>query len=230
VIDKLNSGDDKKLTFDFNIPSNATEKTYTFNLKTYFRYNTNNNGCSETTDTACYDKNSFDDLDKTLIATIKVEGNCQPVVTTPQTQITATLQSDAIAGQDLVVKATVTNAGASQTYTILTSGTESFSTLSSINPQTFTLAKGESKDVLITLNANDDASGDYTFSIKALSGSNVIKDQPVTLNVQAKSSSFTGLNSLFSNLSTNWLIWVIVLINVILIVLIIVIAIRIARK
>lgn len=230
VIDKLNSGDDKTITLDFTIPQNKTEKTYILSIDTYFKYDS---GCSDKEDFTCYDKSASSDLDRNFDQALKVEGNCAPIITTPQTQITAVLDSDAIAGQDIIVKATIKNTGSSDTtYTVLASGYENFATLSSINPQTFTLAASQSKDVLITLKANSDAAGDYTFDIKALSGSQV-KQQSLSLTIEGKSSLFTGssiLNSLSANLSGNWFIWVIVLVNVVLIVLIIIIAIRIARK
>lgn len=230
IIDNLDSGDEESISFSFDIPENAAEKTYTLELRTRYKFDEDNSGCSEDEDIECYDKNSLDDLDKDFKATIKVEGNCAVKPATENTLITATLESDAVAGQQVIVKANIKNLGtSSQTYTILTSGTENFGTLESIDPQTFTVTAGQSKDVLITLKANSDADGDYTFDIKAISGS-TIKQQQVSLAIEGKTSPFSGLNSLFTNLGDNWLIWVIVLVNIVLIVLIIVVAVRIARK
>lgn len=228
VIKSLNSGDSQSINFDINVPQNATEKTYPLEMTTYFNYHSSNSGCSSDTDTECYSKNSGD-IDKTFTPSLQVQGNCQKPVTTPTdiAQITASLQSDAVAGGEILVKATVKNIGTTTSSFIITaSGIESFATLEKIDPQSITLAAGQSQDVLVYLKANTDASGDYTFNVRALSGS-TIKDQPLTITVQPKKT--VSLNFL-SNLGSNWFILVIVLINVVLIVLIIIVAVRIARK
>lgn len=232
VITSFNTGDTQDITFNFAIPANATEKTYSLDLVTRYQYHASNSGCSSDTDTACYDQDSRSDLDKDFSQSLKVEGNCKQAAATAQdnAQITATLESEAVAGKEIVVRATVTNVGSSiAAYQVLVSGYDSFATLEKeVTPNTVTLEAGKSQDVLIYLKATDKASGDYTFTVKALSGSK-IKEQPVSLSVTPKKNALGNLN-IFGNLQDNWFIWVIVLINVVLIVLIIVVAVRIARK
>ncbi len=231
VFEKLNSGDEEIVTFDFIIPANMTDKVYTIEFTTLFRYDGSNSGCIKDEDLSCYDRNSFDDLDKTYRELLKLEG-CKPVapVVTDNAQITATLESEAVAGKEIVVRATIKNIGSSTAvYQVLVSGYDAFATLSKeVTPSLVTLDAGKSQDVLIYLKANSDASGDYTFNIKALSGTK-IKEQPVSLSITPKTSAFGNLN-IFGSLQANWFIWVIVLINVVLIILIIVVAVRIARK
>jgi len=212
----------KQIEFTFSIPQNITEKTYKLELKSLYDFND---------DHPATEDDAYDQSSESLIESLQVQGGCAPVITpAAATQITATLSSDAIAGQDLTILASIKNAGTqTQTYTLLVSGIENFATLVNIAPQTVTLEPGRAQDVVITLKANADAEGDYTFSIKALSGGNV-KEQPVSVTIQAKSTPFAGFSSLFSNIQGNWLIWVIVLVNVVLIILIIIIAVRIARK
>lgn len=229
VMENLDEGDSDSVRFSFTVPTNATEKTYSFELKTYFKYDDDNSGCSVEEDVACYDKDSLDDLEKTFKVSLNVAGNCiKPVNTTDKVDITASLESkEAVAGKGLVIKANIKNSGtASQTYNVLVSGIETFALLQKIEPQSFTLDAGQSKDILITLKADDDAEGDYTFNIKTVYGSKT-KEQPVSLTIQAKSGIFNSLSNAFSG---NWFIWLIVAVNVLLIVIIIIALVRIAKK
>jgi hypothetical protein len=208
----LDQGDSKKVTFTFNVPPNASEKTYTLQLYTHYKYQKSSDSYKEESD--FYD------------TSIKVEG-CT-VTTTPSTLITATLETDAIAGQEMTIKATVTNQGTSDaSYTFLASGYDDFATLQTIDPPSATIAAGQSKNVLITLKAKDTASGDYTFSIQAVSGGK-IKDQPMSVTVVGKQNLLSG--QFLESIKSNWIIWVIVLVNIVLIILIIIIAVRISRR
>jgi len=217
ILTNLDQDDNpENIQFLFTIPQNAEEKVYKFELKSLYSYDD---------DYKPEDNNAYDDQSDSYYIDLKVEGACASTI--PTTVITATLQSDAVAGQQIVVNANVLNSGtSSQAYTIVAAGTETFSTLESIDLQTFTLGAGQSRSVLITLNANDDASGDYTFTIKAISGS-TITEQQVSLNVQGKSMPLSGL---FGSLQNNWLIWVIVIVNIVLIALIIIIAVKLAKR
>lgn len=226
VIDDLDSGDYETITFTFKIPQNATEKTYNLDLKTYFKYDDDNSGCSVDSDKECYDKDSLDDLDKSFSAQLKIEGNCQAPAPEESVRVTALLDSESVAGEQIVIKATVTNTGEKTTsYTFSLSGIESFATLERIEPSALILGEDQSQDILVYLKASNSASGDYTFNIVS-SFSGKTSTQPVTITVEPRTNPFSGL---LSSLGDNWFIWVIVLINVVLIVLIIVVAIRISR-
>lgn len=226
LIDSLDSGDSQSITFTFKIPANATSKTYNIDLKSYFKYDDGNSGCSNDQDLECYDKNSLDDMDRSFLASFKVEG-CAPQITR-NAQIVASLQtadSDVKAGKQVVIKATVTNTGSDSTvYVLDVLGEESFSTVESINPATLTLNAGESKDVLITLNLNKGSEGSHIFTIKTLFGTQEVSKQ-VSLSV---ASSGISLPNIFSG--SNWFIWLIVAINVILIIAIIIVAVKLSRS
>lgn len=217
-ITNFDSGDDTSVSFTFEVPKNLTEKTYVVHFTTKFNYDDNSNTYDETSEN--FDKE------------VKVSGSCAqiaPVITDNAQIIPADLDSEAKAGELITVKATIKNIGsASASYIIMTSGIESFATLDRIEPQSLTLDAGKSQEVLIYLKAKDDASGDYDFTIKAVSGTK-IKEQTVSLAIQPKTSLFTGF-AVFDSLKDNWFIGVIVLINIVLIILIIVVAVRIARK
>lgn len=209
-IDMLN---DKKFSFDYTIPKNLTEGIKTLAFKVYDQ-----------------DGNIFETDDSSSQAvftkTINVEGNCQ----VPQSvDLSTTLNSDAVAGKALQVKATVRNTGsASTTYVIDATGYDSWASDKSISPQSITLAAGESKDVIITLTPNNGASGNQDLTVQALYG-NLVTKQTITVPVQASGFSLTGF-SISNMFSGNWFIWAVAALNVILVILIIIIAVRIARK
>ena len=211
----LDVGESKSLEFSFKIPENATEKTYTLQMSTLFDYDD---------DDEIYDKSSETSFNKD----IKVSGNCVKVVKssadlsldlqTPDTEIKS--------GKEVTVKATIKNTGDQKTtYTLGVSDNDDFSSVQSITPATVTLEPGKSQDALITLKLNSDASGENTFKVKLYFDTKTI-EQPASLTV-TKSGFDLGF---LSNITSNWLIWVIVLINVVLIGAIIIVAIKISRK
>lgn len=213
IINGLDGQSSQPMTFTFTIPQNIPDGNYPIQVSADYKYS---NGAYHQTESGQIQR-----------MPLKISGCIVTSQVSQDASITATLNTAAVAGQEIIVKATIKNTGQSTTsYTVLTSGIESFSTLEKIDPQTFTLDAGQSKDVLIYLKANSGASGDYTFNINAAFGSKT-KTQPVSLTVQSQSNMFSGLGQ---SLKTNWLIWVIVLVNIILIVLIIVIAVRIVKR
>jgi uncharacterized membrane protein len=225
VDEKLNSGDDSKLTFNFNVPQNATQKTYTLQLKTYFKYDDSNSGCTTDESINCYDKSS-DDLDNKVFTTnLVVDSGCTlPVVQTSQIQISAPESTNA--GDEITIRLTITNTGnADVSYLPILSGADSFASI--VTPFTpIIIPAGQNRVVSAVLRVNGDASGDYSYNIQEATNK-FTSQSSIPLTVQASTNPFAGL---FDNITSNWLIWVIVLVNVVLIVLIIVVAVRIARK
>lgn len=216
VINSLDSGDSSLLEFEFDIPKNATEKTHILHMSVYYDYDE---------DTESYDKLSDTDFSSNL----KVENCVKPV--TKNAAISAVLEtaeSDVKAGNDVSIKVTLKNTGSeTTTYILALEGNELFSAVKSINPSSLTLEPGKSQDVLITLNLNKDAEGEYTFNVKTLFD-NQEKKQPLSLSVGISGFSLTG-SAIGASLRDNWFIWVIILINIILIVAIIVVAVRVSR-
>lgn len=206
----LNQGDSQTVDFAFNIPQNATEKNYILELRTYYDYNVNSDNYRITS------ANRF-------TQSLQVSGNCQAALTPSNVRITADLDSstpEAIAGKQLIIDATVQNNGATaSTFDMSVSGNSAWSTISSIDPQSITLAPGQSKQVTIIFNINSDATGDKNFNIRATStNNNQVTEVPVALSVTPQSSA---TNAFAANIQANWLIYLIILVNVILIIAII---------
>ena len=99
------------------------------------------------------------------------------------------------------------------------SGYENFADSVDITPSTMTLTAGETREATIKLNLKDSASGENTFSIKAVAEGKST-EQSVVLSVSGD-SFFKGLD-----FSGNKFIWIVIAVNIILIILIVVIATR----
>lgn len=213
VTNNLNEGDSVPIEFTFKVPQNATQKSYVLDFSNSYDYN----GDYPSSDDAAYDQ-----LGDTFTTNLVVSG-CQ--VSSQNVQVTATLQSEAIAGQNAIIDVNVKNLGTADTsYNLVTSGTENFASSVSVATPSFTLGAGQSRDVLITLQLKPGASGDNTFDIKTLYGGNV-KDSSVVIPITSSQSSGLG-----ASIKQNWVIWLIVLINVVLIIAIIIIAVRVLGK
>ena len=144
--------------------------------------------------------------------------------------ITATLSSDALAGEQLVVKGTLKNTGTEQTtYVLSVTGYSAWANLNRIEPISLTLNAGESKDFNVYLDVKEDATGEQFFTITSAFDATT-KEQQVSVVIQGKQPfSLTG-SAIAEHFRTNWFIWVIVLINIILIIAIIAVARRIASS
>ena len=206
----LNQGDSESVDFAFDIPSDAAEKTYTLEFRTYYDYKSGNS----------YGITS----NEKFIQKITVKGNCAASpTTTPRLQINAELDQEtpeAIAGKQVMVKSTLKNTGtAAASYSLSVYGNSAWSSLVSIQPETITLNAGESKQVSIILNIDAAAQGDQEFTIKATptTGTGAV-EQRVAITI---SKSSAQLNAFADHLKKNWFIYVIVLVNVVLIIAII---------
>ncbi len=208
----LNEGEKTNVAFSFKVPKDADEKTYTLLMETFYDYNK---------DDKTYDENS----DNTFGALLKVEGNCISVSTA---SVSATLVSGGKAGEDLIVKAIVKNTGDKiSNYLVNAAGYTSWASSANVNPITFTLNPGESKDVLITLRAKDDASGEGLFNLEVLSGNELVQTQKVSVSIEETPKGFfTG--GIIGN--SNLYFWGLGLLNVILILSIVFVVVRLMRK
>jgi len=204
----LDQGDSESLSFNFEVPAGLADKTYNLELSADYDYNKGEY------------RQSLDDVRK---ISLKVLG-CQPVVSTPAATITASLASEAKAGQQLTILATLKNSGTSATsFVVDASGFESWAALGSVSDRIVTLNAGESKDVTVVLNVNSGVSGDKILTVDAKSGAQTIsKTVPVSI---AASQGISGVS-----LSGNTMLWVIGAINLILVIVIIIVAIRVSRR
>ncbi|MBI2630310.1 putative S-layer protein [Candidatus Pacearchaeota archaeon] len=207
-------GDSASLNFDFTVPGNITEKQYTLNFRTYYDYDSDDEtySASETKDFI-----------------LSVSGGCQSSSTSSATilPVLVSAESEIKAGNEIIIKATIKNTGASRTnYLVSVQGNEAFSSVQSINPSLLTLDGGVSGDSLVTLKLNSDAAGEQQFNIKlSFNGKEI--SQPVSISVADSGFSFGNFGDTIKN---NWIVVFIVLINIILIVAIIIVIVRMARE
>ncbi len=217
-IGDINSGNSQDLSFQLNIPDDTPKGTYSLDVSVYN-----------------HDKTIFknDNGDKSLSQLIlNINTSCSTV---PTASVSANLldSSPAKAGQNLVVKATVINTGSTtSTFNLDLGGYSGWASLVSIDRNSVTLNAGESQDVLITLKANSDASGENTFNINLNQGTKSLS-QPVSVTIQS-GFSFPNLTGFFSNVvgtsGNNLYLWGIGALNVILVLIIIFVAARVVRK
>ncbi|MEK6899367.1 MAG: putative S-layer protein [Nanoarchaeota archaeon] len=215
IREDLDEGDDKTLEFNFEIPDSATDGNYNLEFTTFYDYDDNSDD---------YDVESEDKF----LGTLKVIG-CSPDntgnpgnVDSGSASITASLDSDAKAGEQLTITARVRNTGDSDgTFIIALSGYEDWASLDDVSERLLNLDAGESAEVTIVFNVDEDADGTQSFFIETDSNGSVDR-QEVEVDVTSKSLSF--------DFGGNNLIWIIGAINVILLILVIVVAIRLAKR
>jgi hypothetical protein len=205
-IGDISAFDDKKLKLEFMIPQDAGEKQYHLNLEVYDE------------DDDIYES---DGEESRFQIALDVAGNCQRVV---QALVYASLESGGKAGQEMKIRASVTNTGdSSGTFTISAADYSNWAELVSISPVTVTLNSQESKDVLITLNVDSDVSDEQTFNVVLEKQGGDSITQPISVTIE-KGFSLSGM------LGGNAYIWGIALINVVLVTVIIIVAVKAARR
>ncbi len=208
IREDLDEGDDERIDFTFRVPDNAEEKQYDLELVIYYDYDE--------------DDDEYDENSKSFFIYLRVKGNCEVELAEPR--ITAELDEEtpeAIAGEQVIIKATIKNTGDEEMeYTISITGNSDWSSLVDISPKKLTIAAGESADVAITLDLDETTDGDQEFTIKATYGEQTTP-QKVALTVKGgKSAGITGA-SIGTHIRENAFIYVIVIINIILIIAII---------
>ena len=212
-IGDINDFDNEILDTFIEIPSDMEEKTYAISLKVF------------DDDHDVYKTDEDNDESKYFIR-ITLE-NC--FVSSPAL-VSANLESGGKAGEELVVKATITNSGTkSADYTIKAAGYSEWADSVSIDQSVFTLDPASSKEVLFTFSVEQDASGENQFNIEVISGNKLVATQPVQIEIQETISGFAGITgNVFEG--KNKYLWGIGILNVILIVFIIIVAIRVAKR
>jgi len=212
----LDESEKTEVVFSFDVPSNAEEKQYVLVMEIFYDYDE---------DDETYDEVS----DSTFDVLLKVQGNCGTSSTTTQKAVvSATLESGGKAGQELVVKATITNTGDdTANYILNAAGYSEWASSANVVPGVFSLGSGESREVLVTFNVESDASGEELFDIEVVSGNEVVVKQPVSVLIESQSvGGFIAGGVIGDNLY----LWGLGLFNVILIVAIVFVVVRLMRK
>ena len=210
----LDRGEDETLEFSILIPATVENGNYALEFTTLYDYK---NGI--------YREESEETFDKL----IEVTGCSTPLGgsgsgSLTDTIITAELDSEARAGEQLIIKATIENTGTEEkTYTISARDYDSWATLDEISDESFTLDADESKEITLTFTVDDDAEGSQTLDIQAASEGRV-QVQEVEVEIEGAKKNFTF------DFKDSSFIWVIGLVNLVLIILIIVVAVRLAKR
>ncbi len=208
----LDMGDSNLVEFSFVVPYTAENGAYNLKLVSYFYYKKSSDSYSKTSD-------PFD-------VKITVAGGSTGTPSTAAAGIAASLESDAKAGSDMEVTATIKNLGSNRTTFIVgVNDYEDWASLNSISDRIVTLDGGQSKDIKISLKVNSNVSGEQTFTIESRAGDRVDSKE---VAVEVSASSF--FSSLSDALGGKTLIWIIGIINVVLIVLIIYLAVKIFSR
>jgi len=209
IIGDIDSFEDETFTFDFQVPKDADEKTYAIKLKVYDE------------DNDIFEND--DDVESNFDAITKVEGGCTGGA---EALVSASLVSGGKAGQELVIKATITNTGDSlATYLLNAAGYTPWASSAEFDQSTVLLSAGSSQDVLITFNVNKDALGDQVFDLEVVSENELLVKQPVSVTITKAGFSITG-----AAIGDNWYLWGIGALNIILVIIIIIVAVKVARK
>jgi hypothetical protein len=210
----LDFGDSDLVDFSFVVPSTAENGVYVLKLTSYYKYKSSSDSYSDHSDVYEVRLTVVGGANATTTSGAKLAG------------ITATLESDAKAGEEMEIRTTIKNIGTNKsTFVIGVEDYDSWAVLNSISDRILTLNAGESKDITIKFTVNKDASGEQTFTIQSLVGDK-LDSKEVTVEIESGSI----FSSLASSLNNKTILWVIGAINVILILLIIYLAIRFFRR
>ena len=138
--------------------------------------------------------------------------------------VSASLESGGKAGENLVIKSTITNLeDKAVTYTVGVAGYTNWASSATADQNAFTLAAGESKTVSFTFTVKDSAQGEQAFDIEVFSAGKLVTKQPVSVSIEKAGFSFPQIGGF------NY-IWAIAILNIILVIVIVVVAIRVMRK
>jgi len=214
-IDDIKAFDKENLALNIQIPKNAEAKQYFLDFAIY-------------DDGDIYENEENDEARFSLLIT--VEGACDGTSSDKSVIISAAVESGGKQGEELTVKASITNTG-DELVSLRLSASDymSWADGSEASPSTIIVSAGESKEVLFTFSVLDDIEdGDYSFNIDVVSGTDLVATQPVVVSIGKEGGKSNITGGVISG--DNWYLWGIGLLNVILVVVIILVAVRLARK
>jgi len=207
----------QELSFEFQIPRNAEDgKWYTLVFQVYDE------------DEEVF-QNDYDDDYAEFRVPFKVEGNC---VVIPKVSISASLASEAIAGQPLTVKALIKNTDTkSKVYAINAAAYTTWASSAQIDKTTFTLGAGESTEVVFIFDVLKGVSGSQLFNVEIMADGKLEITQPVQVEITKEPGFFNKITGkVISGQEGNWYLWALGALNVVLIVLIIIVAVKASKK
>ncbi|MAH49411.1 hypothetical protein CMI37_26550 [Candidatus Pacearchaeota archaeon] len=214
IREDIDGGEKETISFNFNIPSNAAQKEYTLEFRTYYDYDE--------------DDGTYDEASEVFTHRLKVIGNCAAGsggVQTSEPTITASLLSDALVGKELIVQVSVVNnMDAEGNFVISTQNTAAWAESVNVDPQILTIAQGSAKQATVTLKPNQ--AGTQTFDI-TLSYNGNQATETVQVSIAEQTGFMTGAFSGLGMGSTG--LYVISGVFLVLIILILVLIVKVAR-
>ncbi len=182
----LDEGDDYVLNQVFSVPKDIQEGNYIINVEVnYNEYS-----------------GSYHDYTEDKI-TLKVEGNCLPAA---EKDVSFTLSQigDVFVGNDFLTKVVITNTGnVETTYSIEIENYQHWATLTSINPRTITLYKGETGYVYITLKPTENAGDINSFTVQ-VSFDSITEEQQISVQIRKETEAAAAWSQFLFELKRNW--------------------------
>ena len=221
-IGDIDAFENENLDTILRIPNDAVEKFYTLIFTVLDE------------DHDIYE-NDYDEDESEFTLPLKVDGSCGTTSAgngnVGGAAVFANLESESKAGEELVIKITVTNLGDDLTsYTLNAARYADWASSVNLDKTTLLLSSGSSENILFTFNVNEDASGEKEFDVEVLSGNELIVKQPVSVLIE-ESASTGFLSGLTGNVvKGNAYLWGIGILNIVLVIIIVIVAIRISRK
>lgn len=148
IIEDLDNGDKEVVTFFITVPEGLTNERYNLDILTSFDWDDDRDEEDETS----YDEQTSESIRLNILG-----------CAAPEPSVTASLESETAVGTDIVVKATITNNGELNDFTITATGFEEWAELISVTPSIIEIASGNSQEVTIILSPTE--AGVQTFEI-----------------------------------------------------------------
>ncbi len=224
----LDQGDKESITLEFDVPQNVDDKTYQLRLSSDYDYRRGS-----------YQESSEEDRlvpVKVFGCVTRPSGGPSPTVPGPTqnrlVSISAALESDALPGSELVVKATITNVKSESANLVISAlDYQSWASAGRIlidnrANRIVTLGAGESKEVTFKFDVLPEATGDQSFDIEVRAGEDIQTKTVSGISFEAQESA----GGFDLNLKDNRYIWIIGIVNVILVILIIIVAVRVSQR
>lgn len=199
----IDSLDDDELSITISVPENADEKRYDIKFTLFDDEDMDDNDAYE-----------YDDDESEFTAYLTIEGCILP----KEVEVSAVAKSGGIAGDEAVVEVTIVNTGSElQTFSLRSTGYESWAESALLDKESFTLSAGASEVILVTLDVNKDAVGDNGFNIEVSADGEVIESKSIVVPIEP----YEGID---------WSLVGIVALNIVLILAIVIVIVRIVKR
>ena len=217
IREDLEEGDDAHVSFTVDLSQGLENKYYQFKLKTYYNYRSSSDHYRT-------------ESEETWTAPISVSNCISNSLLTGNAFLTASLDSEVLPGEELLVSSSITNQDSElKTFVLEAANYDSWAELRSITPTLVTLEAGETKSIDFVFKLSEKTEGLQSFTMQARNALDNSLAEEIEIEVKVAEKEKGLFGKLFEGKDGN-LIWLIGAINVILILLIIMVATRLSRK